>query len=242
MKPVLGMIVLLAVTLHSARATTWFDDEATDPISGEIITVQSIGSYGSYIYEWDSKYDAVYWPFTTESFIYFNTNSGYIAFGTDFEEISTNDIQQVKAFLDQNYDPAHPPESHLEKLLWLEQVYQHRKTDDAFEIRYYGLMSYLHRKDKDASNAYREKALEKIRPYLKTAKPSFYRSQLYGVAGFYSKLLGHDVDAEFFWSSPERLKFDDETTEEAKAYLDRILNSIQSDQFKADYYGLNQGN
>ncbi len=242
MKPVFEMILLLAVALHSAHATTWFDDEATDPITGESITVQSIGSYGSYIYEWDSKFDAVYWPLTTESFIYFNTNSGYIAFGADFEEISTNDIQQVKAFLDQNYDPAHPPKSHIEKLQWLEQVYSHRKTDDTFEIRYYGLMSYLHRQDKETANTYRKIALEKIRVYLKTAKPSFYRSQLYGVAGFYSKLLGQNDDAELFWSSPERLNFDDETTEAAKAYLDRILNSIQSDQFQAGYFGLKQGN
>ncbi len=229
-------IITIALSTLPSLATTWFDDEAIDPISGETTKVQSIGSSGSYIYRWDSKYDAVYWPLTTEAYIRFNTNSGYIAFGSDFEEISTNEIQKVKMYLSENYDPKHLPQSHLEKLQWLEKIYSQRDTNDEFFIRHYCLLSYLHRNDKEKASQYRKTALKRIEKYLKTAEPSFYRSQLYIVAGFYSKLLGNDAKSEVFWTSPGRLNVDKETTDDAMEYLEGILNSIKTEEYKKEYY------
>lgn len=111
-----------------------------------------------------------------------------------------------------------------------------RDTDAKFFIRHYCLLSYLHRQDNEKASPCRRVALEKIKEYLKTAEPSFYRSQLYIVAGFYSQLLGDDKAAEQYWSSPERLKFDEETTDDAKEYLEGILKSIKSGEYKEQYY------
>lgn len=230
------LFTTIAFSALSAVATTWFDDEAKDPISGETTKVQSIGSSGSYIWQWESKYDAVYWPLTAESYIRFNTNSGYIALGSDFEKISTNEITHVKTYLSENYDSKKPPRSHEEKLQWLERIYSQRETDPEFFIRHYCLLSYLNRNDEDKASRFRKVAVEKIEEYLKTAEPSFYRSQLYIVAGFYSELLGDDKAAEQFWSSPKRLEVDEETTEGAMEYLDGILKSIQSGEYKEKYY------
>jgi len=229
-------ISIFALLAISAFATTWHKTEVPDPISGEPTTVQNVNSYGSYIYRWPSKYDAVYWPFTDPNYIRFNAKSGYIAFGSDFEELETNKIEQITEFLKSNYKPNTSLTNHLDRLHWAEKVYSARGTDDKFYIRHYCLLSYLTRTDEQASNKFRKQALDKIEDYLKTAKPSFYRSQLYIVAGFYSKLLGDDAKAENFWSSPERLKFDDATTVDAMEYLEEILKTIKNDEYKEKYY------
>ncbi len=63
--------VVLAVLLlgGDALATTWASSEKTDPMTGEKVPSHEIMSYGGYIYNWPSKYDLVFWPFTDEKWI-----------------------------------------------------------------------------------------------------------------------------------------------------------------------------
>lgn len=237
MKKYIIILTLLSLT-RFALATTWFDGEATDPISGEIVKVQSIGSYGGYIYRWPSKYDAIFWPYTDSNHIRFNSSSGYIAFGGDFEDITDDEKKKVSDFLEQNYDPENPPQTHIEKLKWLEKVYQARGADDKFFIRHHCLLSYLTREDKEISNQHREKALSLIRPYLQSAAPSPYRTHLYIVAGFYSKLLETGEEAKF-WDVVVEQDLGVEDAEEEKGtreYMLTVLEELKSGDYKENYY------
>jgi len=195
-------------------------------------------SYGGYIYNWPSKYDAVFWPLTDSEFIRFNTMSGYIAFGSDFEDINENEKRLLIEFLKQNYNPDKPPISHIDKLTWLFEVYEVRGTDDEFKIRYYCLMSYLTRTNYNESSGYRKKALSLIDKYLISGKPSFYKAHLYVVAGFYSLLLENGSE-EKYWEKLTDSEFGIEDTEELKKsreYIDNMLKEIKSGEYKEEYF------
>lgn len=235
-KTILTIIITLFTT--SSFATTWHETEVFDPISGESTKVQSIGSYGSYIYGWPSKYDAVYWPLTSENYIWFNSTSGYAAFGHDFESITEEEKERVTKFLKQNYDSENSPTTHIDKLTWLAKVYEARGADPEFVIRYYCLLSYLTRNDDEASSPYRQEALSRIIPHLATAKPSTYRAQLYLVAGFYSSLL-ETGEKDQYWDLAMKQDLGIEGPEEkkqAKEYLSTILQELKSEKYKGKYH------
>ena len=231
-------VIFVLLASISAYSTTWSEKEIQDPISGETTKVYDIMSYGGYIYNWPSKYDAVFWPLTDTKFIRFNTKSGYIAFGSDFEEINDAEKKQVTEFLKQNYDPANPPVSHIDMLKWLFKVYEVRGADNEFKIRHYCLMSYLTRKNTSESSNYRKKALSLMDKYLNSAKPSMYKAQLYIVAGFYSALLKIGNE-EIYWDKLTNSEYgidDPEKLKSSKEYIDKILKEIKSGEYKENYF------
>lgn len=233
-------IVVCVIILHAtySHATKWSETEVVDPISGEIIKVQSIASYGSYVYQWPSKYDVVYWPFTTENYIWFNPGSGYIAFGVDFATLKDEAEARVSAFIKKNYDHQNPPTTHIDKLKWLAQLSKVRGVNEEFYIRHYCLLSYLTRYDEENSLKYREEALERIIPYLEKAQPSSYRVQLHLVAGFYSALLGTGNEDKY-WNSVTELDLgidDQEKEKQTREYLTATLHELKSGKYRADYY------
>ena len=114
------MRTLLTICLFSLAcnvlATDWAETSIKDPISGKDAKVWDIISFGGYIYQWPSKYDGVYWPYTAEPHIRFSPESGYIAFGSDFSQIDDDEKRRVSKFLKENYKKDAPPKTHDEKL------------------------------------------------------------------------------------------------------------------------------
>ena len=230
--------VFILFIMHAVFATTWGISKAKDPISGQTIKVQSINSYGSYIYRWPSKYDGIFWPMTSPNYIRFNPASGYIAFGSDFEKINKDEIDRVSKLLKKNYDKSKAPKTHIEKVKWAQKVYKARGADEEMQIKFYCLLSYLTRNDKKESNKYKQKALDKINKYLKIAKPSDHRGHLYIVAGFYSSLLKSETDAAKYWDSPETFNVGkSKHAKNSQKYLKELLDSIKNGKYKKIYFG-----
>jgi hypothetical protein len=186
-KTVLGALFALIALCNPLFATLWAPSEKTDPLTAEKVAGWEIVSYGSYIYDWPSKYDLVYWPLTDEDWICTNPKNGYSAFNDDFENLSKSEVRGLKDWLATNYNPSRPPVSFEEKLSWLEKVYGQRKMDDHFWCCFYRLMIYTHRKDPKACLLYVEKAL----PYLRHGHGEGLRrkERLY-LLGEYSRLAG----------------------------------------------------
>jgi hypothetical protein len=69
-----------------ASATTWGEPQSVpDPLRQDAICkVAEPMSYGSYIYQWPSKYDQVFWPLTVPNGIWFCPESGFAAFIGEF--------------------------------------------------------------------------------------------------------------------------------------------------------------
>jgi len=80
-----------------------------DPISDGECTGLVAYSYGSYVYQWPSKLDQVFWPETDPGFIWHCPSSGLTAFQPEIEQLSDPEKRRVKAFLATGYDPATGP-------------------------------------------------------------------------------------------------------------------------------------
>jgi len=83
----------------AASAITWHPTKYKDPLTGEKVDGWQWGSYGSYIYQYPSKVDLVYWPLTDERWICVNPKNGYGAFNDDFEELSDDKKKTLSKWL-----------------------------------------------------------------------------------------------------------------------------------------------
>jgi len=201
-----------------------------------------IMSYGSYIYHWPSKYDAVYWPYTASAYTRFSPISGYIAFGSDFLDISDEEKKRVAAFLKKSYDKEKAPKSHEERLDWLAKVYQAREADDAFWLNYYCLRAYLSRGKPKQSKSFRQEAIKVAQRLARDAEPGFDKAKAIFVLGSYSHMLGQKEQAQKHFAELKALKWKVENPEEAStsedvvAYFTKLADALKSDEYEEEYF------
>lgn len=208
------MIVLLLAA--PASATTWGVSEKTDPFTNEKIPAQEPMSYGGYVYHWPSKYDIVFWPFTAEKYICFNIKNGYGAFNNDFEKISDEEKKGLKKWLAENYDASNAPQSHKDKLAWLEKVYRHRQMDEDFWCRFYRLMAYTHRDDRQKSISYVKKAMPLLKKKLKSNPKGIKKIETLYLLGEYNRRIGEmEISKDFFNQVKTTTYMDRDGTEKA---------------------------
>lgn len=208
------MVLLIAGT---AFATTWGQSDKTDPLSGEKVTAYEIRSYGSYIYNWESKYDLVFWPLTDEKWICFNPKNGYAAFNDDFEKVSDEEKKTLTDWLTKNYKPSQSLKSHEEKLAWLEKVYSQRKMDNDFWCRFYRLMAYACREDRKKSMEYVKKAIPLLETKLKnTAEDTEcdINIQILFLLGEYYLRTGEAEKSKQYFARVRTAKYKDEDGKE----------------------------
>lgn len=185
---------LLALMLTGAgHATTWGEpDLVPDPVRpGAKCAVSQPMSYGSYVYQWPSKYDQVFWPLTVPQGIWFCPDSGFTAFIGDFE-LSANERAALATELGASYQRIQSP-SLREKLLLLQKSYAARNVDASKNIQLLRVLAYYHEtefKDFDAANNFRRKALELIEAALPTQLPEGDRLEYLFVSAAYYREFG----------------------------------------------------
>jgi tetratricopeptide (TPR) repeat protein len=206
----LAFLLLCAIAL----ATTWAPSEKTDPLTGEKVPSKEIVTYGSYIYNWPSKYDFVFWPLTDENWICVNPKNGYAAFNDDFEKLSDAEKRKLTYWLKENYKPDNPPKTHVEKLSWLEKVYGQRNIEDDFWCRFYRLMAYVHREDEKMSMAYVKKAVPLLEKKLASKPEGEDKLEVLYLLGEYYRRLGDSKKAQEFFSQVKDVKYKDEDGKE----------------------------
>lgn len=194
-----------------ATATTWVEAKVRDPVSGRTVEVYEPASFGSYIYSWPGKEDQVFWPFTDEAWLRFNPKSGYGAFGEDFESLEGEALERVKDWLADHYDRRKPPRTRLEKLAWLEQLYELRGVDDDFRCFYYRLMAFEYSEsDPAASLEYVRKALPLLERQLVIASDADERLPVLYLLGEYHRRLGDAALARDFFDQARAVTYTDE--------------------------------
>lgn len=101
MRSVLTALALTLMASGPALPTTWFPHKVSDPFSDGECDVFMWGSYGSYIYEWPEKRDAVFWPWTAGHWLWACGQSGFVwvGWGDDFE-LSDAERARIAAFLE----------------------------------------------------------------------------------------------------------------------------------------------
>ena len=207
-------ILILFLMTGPGFATTWAPSEKTDPLTNEKVPAQEIVSSGSYIYNWPSKYDLVFWPLTDEKWICFNSKNGYGAFNNDFEKVSDEEKKTLIKWLAENYNPAEAPKSHEEKLVWLEKVYRQRKMDDDFWCRFYRLMAYVYRQDPKKSLVYIDKALSLLTKELDTKPQGIKKIEVLYLLGEYYRRIGELEKAKEYFGQVKITKYTDKEGKE----------------------------
>lgn len=202
-------ICLLCLCVTFADATTWVPVKKTDPFTGAEVTVHETVSFGNYIYRWPSKFDLIFWPWTDENWIWFCPKSGYASFAIDFDKLSDQEKEQLPRWLKTNYDPINQPKTHKEKLSWLEKVYTQRNVGEAFWLRFYRLMAFIYREDKQKSLEYVKKALPLLEKKLNNTIEGINRIEVLYLLGEYNRRIGQEEKALEYFSRVKGEKYKD---------------------------------
>jgi len=136
-------LAILAFAGATASATTWHQTTVVDPISGAECDVPTPASWGSYIYNWPTKYDGVFWPHAVFGWLWYCPTSGYVSFGDDFADITDAEKAKISEFLTA-IKPTLSDEIDLVTRLWLaDRIYALRNKDDAWRARYSRIRAVL---------------------------------------------------------------------------------------------------
>lgn len=190
-------LVFLLISTN-AMATTWADSEVDDPFNvGAKCMVEKPASSGSYIYQWPSKYDQVFWPLTTMRGIWYCETSGYIAFISDFEKLTETEKKKIKKYLTNNNSKLKSIESKLKRL---EAIYSIREKSAEFKNRLKRILAYLYEKDGKVklANQYRSFALKEITITLQGKLKDFKHLEYLYLAANYHRQFGELIKSDFY--------------------------------------------
>lgn len=90
------LVCLVLAAPLPGSATTWATIEETCPVCGKKIELETIASYGSYIYNWPSKLQLVFWPDTDTFGVWFCTHCHYAALMGDFKGLPEEAVERVR--------------------------------------------------------------------------------------------------------------------------------------------------
>lgn len=138
-------------------ATTWYPSEQKCPLCQKKAVYQAIGSYGSYIYQWETKYQYVYWPLTDQYSVYSCPHCFYSVFMSDFDSIPDDRKEAVQLMLDQS-KPEGKYKEYSEipvcnRMEIAEKVYKILGRDAEFWCRFYRVMAYYYEQEGNAARA-----------------------------------------------------------------------------------------
>lgn len=199
-------------TLATSNAITWFPKEVTCPVCDTKNIFMQWGSYGSYIYQYPSKYQLVFWPYTASPAWYSCKKCRYSTFMDHFEILSKDKIAAVKEALKEITLPAQTERSEKESLesppyleipisariVAAEQIYRALgQTDPEFWSHHYRVVGYHFAREKHEKKAEeaRRQALAFAEGLLNDKKHKDQRKELLYIAGAMRHFLKDDPGA-----------------------------------------------
>ena len=164
----LVLIVFLRVSL-AVLATTWASKDMQCPLCGKTTKMEVIASYGSYIYNWPSKHQLIFWPATTGYGLYFCEHCHLAMFMGDFQDLAKQKKEKRDAIAKAiaPFKKKQPGERYYQipmtyRLKIAEAAYKQLEKDDVFWCRFYRVMGYhfAGAGDQKGAKAARLKALQ----------------------------------------------------------------------------------
>ncbi|HSE47631.1 MAG TPA: hypothetical protein VLA96_00325 [Terriglobales bacterium] len=227
------LLVLFALAEISGAITT-FEVEVTCPICGTKNKFYDYASWGSYVYQYPSKYQLVFWPSTDPTSWYICQHCHLSLAMWDFKEFPKEKVAVVKAALqgvkvEKKYkEYGEVPMS--VRLEIAEKVYRLLDKDDGFWAHFYRVAGYhlaYEGKATEAAEA-RKHALEYIQRVLdKNAEPG-HRKELLLASAAMKHFLGDDLGCDEDLETAAALTYGDSKIEAAKtkgydAYLSQLI-------------------
>ncbi len=185
-------------------------------------------SYGGYIYQWPSKYDQVFWPYTDAQGIWFCESSGYLSFMSDFENLSEVEIEKVKQYLSVNR-LKHPSTRQMVEML--ESINALRSFTPEYRNSLTRVYARWHQEfgDLDKSRKYRKAAYDQIQEFLKQDLSQDKKIEYLYLAANYSRHFdGVEKSDEYIQKfNLEVNKIDDPELSGYVKYLSQLIKDTQ---------------
>lgn len=244
MKARLAGLVLASVLLFAAApraaATTWFPQEFECPVCHTKNTFMVVGSYGSYIYHWDSKYQFIFWPYIDSPVVYTCKKCHLSTFMWDFKDVPKEKHAEIQKQLEgfkleykeegweKGVDYLKIPMT--QRLLAAERVYKILERDDEFWCEFYRTLGYHYDAEKNQAKAdeARRTALDIALRMLGDKERADQRKELLLISGAMRHFLRDDAGALKDFREAQPLEYRNKTLEAEKAkgydaYLTELL-------------------
>lgn len=215
----------LLVFAQFCSATTWFESKVDDPIrKGKKCKVSEPGSYGGYIYQWPSKYDQVFWPYTDGHGIWFCKKSGFVSFMPDFGEVSDNEVALIKKYLKKNKLKKPTKRQLVEALEELNELREFTPEYRNMLTRVYARW-YQEFGELEEASKYRKKAYEDIKIFLKSEISQDKKLEYLYLAANYSRYFNELKESEMYIEQlkSEISRIDDPELSGYGEYLSELL-------------------
>lgn len=229
-------------SLVAPAAITWFPKEFECPVCKTRNFFMVWGSYGNYIYEFPSKYQLVFWPYTDIQAWYSCKKCRLTIFMGDFESIPAEKIPELRKILEATTLPPQPERSAAEskvhppyleiamsaKLAVAEKVYRGLGlTADEFWNHFYRIVGYHSDKTAAADEA-RQKSIALTEKMLADKANDGKRKELFYVLGAMRHFSGDDPMALKAFEEAGKIKYDSkdlnsEQNQNYNEYLSQLI-------------------
>jgi hypothetical protein len=197
----LSVFLLLGVLSGNSFAITWFPKEFTCPIDNAKNTFLVVGSYGSYIYSYPSKYQWLFFPQTDSPTYYICKKCHLTTYMWDFNELPKDKIPALKKLLaDVKVSKEFKEYTELpitERLEIMDKVYSVLDKNEGWWQSFYRVKGYHYGKEGNAAKATeaRRKSLELIQKEINGAKSETPKKLLYYISASMKHFLNDDKGA-----------------------------------------------
>ncbi len=195
------VVILTGFLAANTLAITWFPKEFECPIDKEKNTFMVVGSYGSYIYSYPSKYQWLFFPQTDSPTYYMCKKCHLTTYMWDFDELPKDKLPEIKNILagikvSKNFK-EYQEIPVTERLEVMEKVYAALGKDEAWWETFYRIKGYHYgaggKTDKAAEA--RKKSLELVQKELKNEKSEAPKKLLLYISAAMKHFLSDDKGA-----------------------------------------------
>jgi hypothetical protein len=240
-----AVLLFVALGALNVLGTTWADKEFTCPICKTKNTFGVIMSYGTYIYQWPSKYQFIFWPLTDEHVLYSCKKCYLSVLMWDFDKLPQDKLPEIQNALKGveikgNYKryTEIPMSQRLEAA---EKIYAVFQKDDDFWLQFFRVKGYHYAAEKNQGKAdeARKKALDLATRMLDEKDRPIAKKELWLISGAMKHFLGDDKGAVDDLNTALKTKYenkrlDQEKNENGEANLSALvkeyIEKIQSPQ------------
>ncbi len=245
MRKLVIIVAACAGVLFAARAlwaTTWAEVEIQCPICKTQVKVMEPMSFGSYIYQWPSRMQLLFWPTTDTSSLHYCFKCHYSAFMGDFETFPTEKAGLLRTKLGKLKAPKAEPGVHktagVPLGFWFDAAelrYRLLDKNDSFWSLFYRVKGYhlSTTGDEEGAKKARQKALGIVEQLLVLTKSSLKKKELLVTRAAMLYLTGKsdDVFKVLKEATAIQLQAEDGLKEDkvknAQEYMDAVIKQLE---------------
>jgi uncharacterized protein (DUF2225 family) len=190
-------------------------------------------SWGSYVYQYPSKFQLVFWPHTSSATIYSCSHCHLSLFMWDFNDFPKDRIEETTKLLDgvklSGSFAKYTDIPASEKLLIAEKIYKQLGREDEFWLLFYRVLGYHFTQEKKTSEAAEARihVLEIAKRMLDDTANSGRKKELLVITAAMQHFTGNDAAALDSLKAAEPLAFfDAKAGEEHSKNFDSYLSTL----------------